>query len=100
MIPGITCDCRLWRRLFGSRQDRVRHQQFRRIADKPGGSSSAGDFQDALFIRSNDVRVADPDNRIISHLPSQVSERRTEYVMVLRSFHPQKIGSADWFTAR
>jgi hypothetical protein len=71
MIPRIACDCRLWRRLFGSRQGRVRHQQFRRIADKPGGSPPAGYFQDAFFIRFNNVRVAHPDNRIISHLPSQ-----------------------------
>jgi hypothetical protein len=77
----------------------VRHQQYRRIADKPGGSSSAGDFQDALLIRLNDVRVADPDNRIISHLPSQVSQRPTEYVMVSRSFHSQGMRDADWFTA-
>jgi hypothetical protein len=88
MIPGSShdlgddVDCSPGGACRGMRGG-VRHQQFGRIADKPGGSPSAGDFQDALFIRFNDVRVADPDNRIISHLPSQVSERRTEYVMVL-----------------
>ena len=48
----------------------LRLQQLRRLADKPGGSPPAGDFQDTFLARLHYVFVAYSDNRINFHVRS------------------------------
>jgi hypothetical protein len=65
-------------------------EQIRRLGHQLGGSSTAGDFQEALFVGLHDVLIADPDNRIVLHVHSHAARARTRYAEAPWSFRGKK----------